>query len=441
MTHSTGKRLHPRQVSRRGMIGGAAALGAGATLAACGGTRESGGDAAAPTGTTTGTLRVGHFGWVGNVAGEWLPEVASQFEEANDGVTVEIIPVASSESTRDALVQKLSLEARQGESSYDLLLGPTPWLETGALARAGAIHPLDDLLPSGFADNLVDAARAEVTADDGKMYSIPFWADVVGYIERPSLQEEHGISAPETWDDLIEATRSVELPTDMYHYGADWTEFHRAYLPILASFSDRDSIFAENGTVDMTTDAAVRALEVLKALIPSMPPNSQTPKASVETFYAGKEVSMTYWQSGVRGAINQGLPEDDVTYRHNLTGDTNGTFFWDTGAVVPKGAAMPEVAVKFMTDGFLGELGVTKSVEVANALPPLKNLREIVPELPAHLELAYSQLETAIGMPANDAFLGVMAPNFRTEVERMMADDLDPADVAQTLADAFAEYE
>lgn len=441
MKHLTGNRFHPRPFTRRSMMGGTAALGAGAALAACGGSRENAGDAAVPTGKTSGTLRVGHFGWVGNVAGDWLPEVASQFEEANDGVTVEIIPVASSESTRDALVQKLSLEARQGESSYDLLLGPTPWLETGALARAGAIHPLDDLMPDGFADNLVDAARAEVTAEDGKIYSIPFWSDVVGYIERPSLQEEHGISAPETWDDLIEVTQSVELPGGMYHYGADWTEFHRAYLPILATFSDRDSIFAENGTVDMTTDGAVRALEILKALIPSMPPNAHTPKASVETFYADKSVSMTYWQSGVRGAINQGLPEDDVTYRQNLRGESDGTFFWDTGAVVPTGAAMPEVAVKFMTDGFLGELGVTKSVEAAGALPPLKNLKDVVPELPAHLELAYSQLETAIGMPANDAFLSVMAPNFRTEVERMMAEDLAPADVAQTLADAFAEYE
>src|SRR5699024_9650421 len=120
---------------------------------------------------------------------------------------------------------------------------------------------------------------------------------------------------------------------------------------------------------------------------------------------------------------------------------SDGTFFWDTGAVVPKGAAMPEMAVKFMTEGFLGEFGVTQSVEVSNALPPLKNLHETLPELPEHLDLAYSQLDTAIGMPANDAFLSVMAPSFRSETERMISEDLDPADVAKTLADAFAEYE
>lgn len=191
----------------------------------------------------------------------------------------------------------------------------------------------------------------------------------------------------------------------------------------------------------MSTDAAVRALEILKALIPSMPPNAQTPGGFLDAFYASQGVSMTYWQTGVRGSVNQGIPEDDVTYRHNLTGDSDGTFFWDTGAVVPKGAAMPEMAVKFMTEGFLGEFGVTQSVEVSNALPPLKNLLDTVSELPPHLELAHSQLGTAIGMPANDAFLAVMAPNFRTEVERMMAEDLEPADVAKTLADAFAEYE
>lgn len=441
MKHPHGSRLHTRDLSRRRVIGGATALGVGTALSACGGTTDGGVDTEVPAGESTGTLRVGHYGWVGNMIEEWIPDLASQFEEANEGVKVEIIPVASSETTRDALVQKLSLEARQGESSYDLLLGPTPWLETGSLARAGAIHPLDDLMPAEFVDNLADAAREEVTSGDGLIYSIPFWADIVGYMERPSLQEEYGITAPETWDDLVDITQSVEVSADMYHYGADWTEFHRVYLPILAAFSDRDSIFAENGTVDMSTDAAVRALEILKALVPSMPPNAQTPGGFLDAFYAGQGISMTYWQTGVRGSVNQGIPENDVTYRHNLTGDSDGTFFWDTGAVVPKGAAMPEMAVKFMTEGFLGDFGVTQSVKVSNALPPLKNVLDTVSELPPHLELAHSQLETAIGMPANDAFLAVMAPTFRTEVERMMAEDLEPTDVAQTLADAFAEYE
>lgn len=63
MKHATGNRLHTRDLSRRGVMGGAAALGAGATLAACGGTTDSGGDAEVPTGESTGTLRALRGWW------------------------------------------------------------------------------------------------------------------------------------------------------------------------------------------------------------------------------------------------------------------------------------------------------------------------------------------------------------------------------------------
>lgn len=420
-------------VSRRALLGGAAALGG---LTACGLAGCSSEDAP-PEGATEGTLRVGQVGWVNSLSEEWSAELISKFEEEHEGVTVELIPVASSEATTEALVQKMSLEARQGESSWDLLMGPTPWIEVGALARADALLAVDDLIGDEFKDSIVDAARNEATAGDGNMYCIPFWSDVVGFMDRPSLQADNGVTPPQSWDELIAQT-SAELPSDMYHYGADWTQIHRLFLPILATYTD--SPFADNGTIDMSSPAALKALDVLKQLVTAMPAGAMTPGQHLDSFYANQVLSQTYWQTGIRAAIMNGIPEDDVTYRANLKGEREGTFFWSTSAVIPKGSAMPEIAAKFMTEGFASDWGIAKSVEVSQTIPPMKQLQEVT-ELSETLELAYTQLGSAIGLPANDAWLTVEQPNFKTAVERMMQEDLAPSEVQQTLTDAFAEYE
>lgn len=427
----------PPRVSRRGVLGGMAAGGLGLLgLSAC---SNGNGDTAPAGGSSDGVLRVGYFGWVGSMLNDWMGELTEKFQDENAGVTVQMIPVASSEATTEALVQKLSLEARQGEASYDLLLGPTPWIEVGALARADAVLPVDEYIQGYYADNLAPAARTEATSNDGKMYCMPFWADVVGFMDRPSMQTQYGVTPPETWDDLIAQVQSGGLPNDVYHYGADWTQVHRLFLPIMATYTD--DVFLGNGVIDMSSDAALRSLEIMKELTPGMPAAASTPGAHLDSFYADQTMSQTYWQSGIWGSVNSGLPEDDVTYRANLRGDSEGTFFWTTSAAIPKASRMPEAAAKFVTETMASEWGMKKSVEVSQAVPPMTNLSDSGADLPPQVELANSMLETAIGLPANDAWLSVESPAFTSATERMMAEDRDPSQVQEELVEAFAEYE
>lgn len=252
------------------------------------------------------------------------------------------------------------------------------------------------------------------------------------------MQAEYGVTAPQTWDDLIAQVEGGKLPRDVYHYSADWSQLHRFFLPVLATYGS--DIFADNGTVDMSTPEALKTLEIMKALIPTMPDAAMQPGKHLDAFYAGQTMSMSYWQTGIRGSIKNGIPADDVTYRHNLSGDTEGTFFWDTSAVIPKGSGMIDIAAKFMTEGFSSDWGLEKSATVSRTIPPYKHLQELV-ELEPDQELAYTQLESALGLPTNDAWLSVEQPAFKVAVERMMQEDLEPSEVQQTLVTEFAKYE
>lgn len=430
-------------VSRRTLLSGSVgAAGAAIGLAGCGSGKASGTPSAAASAASsvkaTGELRVGHFAWVGNLFKDWIDELITRFCDEHKGMTVKMIPVAAADASTEAFVQKLALEARQNQSTYDLILGPTPWIQVGALVRASALRPVSEFVTGAYGSNLAPSARTEATSGDGKMYCLPFWSDVVGFMDRPSLQAKYNVKAPQTWSDLTAQVAAGGLPNDVYHYGADWTQLHRFFLPIMAAYTDK--VFLPSGVIDMASPAALKALEVMKALIPGMPVASSTPGKHLDSFYAGQTLSQTYWQTGVRAAVTNGLPANDVTYRKNLTADRDGTFFWTTTGIIPKASALPEMAAAFVTEGISGDWGVQKSAVVSQTVPPMIKLKEKVPNLPAQAELAASQLGSAIGLPANDAWLSIENPAFKTATERMMADKRNPADVQQELVAAFAKY-
>lgn len=433
---------HPRMSRRRLLSGatmGVGALVGGGLLAGCSADSPDAPGESQQNPSGGGTLRVGHYGWVGNVL-SWLPDLKSKFEEENPGITIELIPVPSGEDNTESLVQKLSLEARQGEGSYDLLLGPTPWIEVGALVKAGALMPIDDLAKGEWMDKLVEPSRNEVTGLDGKMYGLPFVADVVGFMDRVDLQAEYGVEPPQSWDDLLAMATSNDLPTEVFPFASDWTSIHRFFLPMLATYADPATIFADNGAVDMSTPEVLKCLENLKALVGDMPANTNQPGKHLDAFHAGAALSQSYWQSGVRSAVRQGLTEDQVTYRPNLTGDREGTFFWSTSAVIPTSSALPELAAKFFTEGVVGDWGLQKIVEESGTVSPVDGLDQIT-ELPPQVQTAYEQLDTALTLPANDAWLTIEGPEFKREVERMMAEDLEPKETQATLSELFSAYE
>lgn len=412
-----------------------AGLSATMLLSACGGDDGTGDDATGGEGPVE--LRIGVWSYIPDVID--LDKIVSDYEAENPDVTIDVSVLSTDITTADSFVQKFTLEARQEEASYDLIFGATPWIEVAPLAEAGALAPLDDLVDEEVLNDLLGPAREGVTFEDGNIYSLPTWTDVVGLIYRSDLLEEHGGSPqpPGTWDDVVSVAEQLEqeLPDGTSAYGADWNFMHRSFLPIFVTLADQP--FTEEGIVNMDDPAAVETLELIHQLQPFMPPNADQDLGTSETFQAGNVVMETYWQAQRTRAVTAGLDENVVKMGSNPQGNRDSTLFWTTDAIVPAHAANKEQAVQFWVDGMLrSEDALQASVDEAGKIPPYSSALEQV-TMPEFMQPLAEQLATGTPIPMTDAFLSFEQPAYKEQVERMILEGQSPQDTAANLKEEF----
>ncbi len=88
------------------------------------------------TPAANGKLRLGVYSLY--LQGIDFNKVVANYNKFNPNVQVEIIAIPGEETAWQAITQKMQLEAQQNRASWDILFGPTPFVEPGALAEAGA---------------------------------------------------------------------------------------------------------------------------------------------------------------------------------------------------------------------------------------------------------------------------------------------------------------
>jgi multiple sugar transport system substrate-binding protein len=130
-----------------------------------------------------------------------------KFEEQNPGITVTMERIAFRDA-RDQFIR----EAATG-AGPDVVHLAFVWVKD--LGVAGACMPLNDLIEThgigeaGFDDFI---ATDLVYDDDGEtIFGVPFATDTWAMVYNTDIMEEAGIEAvPETWDDLLEASRKAK---------------------------------------------------------------------------------------------------------------------------------------------------------------------------------------------------------------------------------------
>lgn len=189
------------------------------------------------------------------------------FEEAHPGITVEFVPHVNTEYNT-ILATGLTEEGGPDVMQLRAYGGLQP------LVEAGDVLPLDGEVPelADFDDEILDGARG---LGDGRVYGVPFGIQTVQMFYNREIFEEHGLSAPETWDDFI-AILDTLAGTDvipMAVTGADpWM------LPIvhevLASTRYGGQDFRERvqaGEADFTHDDYVASIEVVEGVADYFP--------------------------------------------------------------------------------------------------------------------------------------------------------------------------
>ena len=98
-----------------------------------------------------------------------IPAVNAKFPEIN----YQIAPVEGFG------IERFVAEAKNNQSTWDVYVGQTPFVEMSAFIKAGVIEPWDNYIPKDVIDDIIPSIWAESTVD-GKLYSWPFLLDVIG---------------------------------------------------------------------------------------------------------------------------------------------------------------------------------------------------------------------------------------------------------------------
>jgi multiple sugar transport system substrate-binding protein len=136
-------------------------------------------------------------------------DVKAAYEEANPGVTVELVPI---EAAQNDYFTKLALMNRSPSTAPDVMYEDTFMIKSDV--EAGYLLPLDDYLAEWEDwDQFVDGAKEAGAGDDGKTYGVSMGTDTRGLWFNKDVLAKAGLPedwAPTSWEELLEAARAIK---------------------------------------------------------------------------------------------------------------------------------------------------------------------------------------------------------------------------------------
>ncbi|HEU4947336.1 MAG TPA: extracellular solute-binding protein [Kribbella sp.] len=167
-------------------------------------------------------IKIAYQQWgPGTVMKNFLNGAKAEFEAANQGSTVEIVPIVASEND---YYTKLQLMMRSPNTAPDIVYEDTFLINSDI--TAGYLKPLDDYIKN-WSDwsQFVDTAKGAAKGQDGKTYGIPDGTDTRALWYNKQIFAKAGLPAdwqPKTWEDVLTAARAIKakvpgvIPLNVY---------------------------------------------------------------------------------------------------------------------------------------------------------------------------------------------------------------------------------
>lgn len=285
-------------VTRRSTLAAGAALAGTATLAACGGSDDSGSGTEESRDLTVWFMRDS----VPQTAVDWL---VSTWAEQNDGATLTI-------EIQDwtGIVTKLQTTLASPDQTPDLVEFGNSQVMT--FTSAGALTDLSDLQSEIGGDDLIPSL-VEAGSYDGSLYAAPFYAGARLVYYRKSLFEQAGIAVPGTLAEMTDASvaltnanpegtanfSGIFLPAKDYGSCAGWVFTHGAKFAVLKG---------DTWEGDLSTPDGIAALEDLQNIFLNASKTSAT--ATIEEARA-PEAPYNSREAGMFIALNNRFPKVD----------------------------------------------------------------------------------------------------------------------------------
>ncbi|MDV2979233.1 UNVERIFIED_CONTAM: extracellular solute-binding protein [Actinomycetes bacterium ARC8] len=419
------------------------ALAATTALLATGCASGANEDGSSADGTTTITW------WHNSNNGDgkaYYEKVAADFEAAHEGVEVEV-----SAMQHEDMLTKLDAAFQSGDA-------PDVYMERGGGELAAHVA-------AGLTKDLTDAASEEIAflgksaggwQLDGKTYALPFSLGGAGFWYNKALFKEAGIdSAPQTFDELIEATGKLkQAGIDPMSIGAGdkWPAAHYWYYAAVRECSQQTLADAV-ANLDFSDQCFVAAGEDVEKLIKAEPFNpgflstpAQSGPTSASGLLATGKVAMElagHWEPGVMQGLTEdgtGLGEDTGWFPFPAIeggqGDPAAQLGGGDAWAVSEGA--PDAAVDFVKymlstevqRGFAElDMGLPTNPEAKDAIsdPALASLMDVRDDAP------YFQLyfDTAFGASIGGAMNDEIALLFagKSDAQKIVDASQDAADL------------
>ncbi|MEZ5666475.1 MAG: extracellular solute-binding protein [Alphaproteobacteria bacterium] len=277
-----------------------------------------------------------------------IPQVNAQFP----GINYQIAPVEGFG------IERFVAEAQAGESTWDVYVGQTPFVEMTAMKDAGVIEPWDDYIPQDVLDDIIPSIREECTID-GKLYGWPFLLDVIGMGWHSGLTTEAGLAdaPPATWDEYLANSKAV-VESGAAPFGCTFDAHGwRSLAPYTHSMST--AVYNEAGLFEFTSDAAVEALKLMKEMMALSHPDILLAGASDggvngtpdEVAFAAQRVG--YYTKYFNAPLRMAQYWDDPTALHmgalpKFANGEGSTVFWTTGCALFKHGKNKEKVAEYI---------------------------------------------------------------------------------------------
>ncbi len=194
---------------------------------------------------------------------QWIQDLHPGIAAVNEkfpGINYQIAPVEGFG------IERFVAEAKNKDSTWDVYVGQTPFVEMSAMIAADVIEPWDNYIPKEVIDDIIPSIREECTVD-GKLYSWPFFLDVIGNSWHSGITSKAGLpdASPATWDDYLAASKTI-VDSGAAPFGATFDSHGWRSLVPMAHSMNPDT-YTPEGLFDFTSDASVEALKLMKEIM------------------------------------------------------------------------------------------------------------------------------------------------------------------------------
>ncbi|MBO6541105.1 MAG: sugar ABC transporter substrate-binding protein [Rhizobiaceae bacterium] len=194
-------------------------------------------------------------------------------------------------------------DALSGVGNFDVLDIDSGW--DGNVSAW--LEPLDDRIArDGFDIGDYQGLNALIAAPEGVRYGIPFTARSMVMFYRQDLLDEAGISVPQTWEELIEASKAL-TGDGFYGYVSAGVAIQQEKM-FFGAFkgSTGRSLFSEHGEPQFNNEQGANAIRLLAELYKSAPPGvfaMDIPEVD-QVFLNGEAAFLIEWPDYIQPSLN-----------------------------------------------------------------------------------------------------------------------------------------